>query len=192
MKFYDNGFLVKELEPAFADRYIGVETGEWSLIYNDDPNLAWVVKYVDDNIALSWDNPDNVDVCTDFEFIKSYYAACRAEGLNVEVLYCQTTSRYPKCSVSNMELKMKFIGYDYAYPGGSYYSAVFSDIVAPSHNLFPQFRTNQHGLLENEEQMERFIVERDKKSQNKENEMLLEKGNFIVYKLWQVCLESLL
>ncbi len=42
------------------------------------------------------------------------------------MLLCETDRLKPR--LTNINWKTKFIGYDYAYLGGSYYSAVYNDI----------------------------------------------------------------
>ena len=83
------------------------------------------------------------------------------------------------------KIKMKFIGYDYAYSGGSFYSAVNNDVISKRIPNFINFRLNQHGLFETYDEINHFVKLRELL---KDDIYTFEEGNFIIYKLFEVLL----
>lgn len=56
------------------------------------------------------------------------------------------------------DFKKIFLGYDYAYAAGDNYSAVYNEIPF----VFTQFQLNQYGLFQTREEIEEYIVAREK------------------------------
>ena len=84
-------------------------------------------------------------------------------------------------------INMSFLGYDYAYSGGSYYSAVLNDIIAKRILQFANIQMNKYGLFETYERVKEFINLREsmKKVECFQKEYL-EEGDFVIYKLYEV------
>ncbi len=79
----------------------------------------------------------------------------------------------------------EFLGYDYAYSGGSYYSAVLNDIVSKRIEEFSNIRLNKNGLFESYEEISKFIEARNR-IKNYISDMVIEDGDFIIYKLCEI------
>jgi hypothetical protein len=190
-EFYSNGFLVRSKSNFLNQTYFGVESYDnWPL--NDlffekkTEELAYFEEYFNEYIDISWTG-DSVDVCCDINFIKRYIKECNKNNIDVEIIFCKTTLKKPICGyeiATNQEEKL-FIGYDYAYPGGSYYSCINNDIVSGRISEFKKFKLNKYGLFEKLEEVNEFI--------NKRNELkdylpqnTFEEGEFIIYKLYNM------
>ena len=96
---------------------------------------------------------------------------------------CQITN-HPKvnCTYNNMT----YLGYDYAYAGGSYYSAIYSDIYCRKIEGLSGIQLNKNGLLDSELEMNIFINKRNDLIKNSNNVNTFEIGDFIKYKLYQI------
>ena len=87
-------------------------------------------------------------------------------------------------------MKLSFLGYDYAYSGGSYYSAVYNDLYCGKINDLTQIKLNENGLIQTKEELEKFIAIRNKLKASSTNKNIFEEGYFIEYELFDVVLQN--
>jgi hypothetical protein len=173
----NNGVILQKRSNAL---YQGVDGDNWYLnsIY---PELF--EDFFDENIDLSWKDDSFVDVCNNQLFLKEYVRLSLEKQIDFRIILCCTEKPAP--DGSNMMWSRKhFIGYDYAYAGGSYYSAVFNELHFNRLDEFKNVPLNKNGLVEEEQTLRRYINIRNNLIQNG---VELEKGNFIIYKLFEVC-----
>lgn len=178
-----NGIVFQKLSDD-ASGYRGID----GLDYSDNwylciiPGLEDIEKYYDENIEMTYydiGDGECIAACTDMEFIKKFAEISRRLKNEFRILLCETevprpVMEMPKCG-------KKFLGYDYAYTGGNFYSAVYHEI--PS--VFPQFELNENGLFATLAEMERYLSARAE-FEACHPPLTLETGDFVVYKLWEL------
>jgi len=187
--FYQNGFIIQRINTLNMG-YSGVEGDNW-FINSESDNLKsekteYIYNYYCRNIDKSW--IDNyVECCSDLYYINTYLDICRMQNISINILYCETQRKYPLCKldVNLKESKLKFLGYDYAYPGGSFYSCVNNDLNLRSIPELRMISLNKYGLISDEFEMIKFINKREEVKKNTQENMF-EVGDFIIYKLWKV------
>ena len=160
--------------------YKGVEGDNW---YLNDIFPDIFEDFYCKNIEKSWYDSDYVDVCNDYPFIKKYMELSKSENIKFRMLLCETDRVTPQ--LANINWNIKFIGYDYAYSGGSYYSAVYNDVYLKRIPQFMNFKLNCNGLFEDIDKITEFIRLREHMINQGDN-MVLEQGDFIIYKLYEV------
>lgn len=144
--------LAKDFEP-FYDEYIG------KTYYNLQP-YSWVA------------------VCNDISYIHRYIEESRKRNIKYRVLLCKSEISAP--IITATDFKTSFLGYDYAYASGDYYSAVYNEVPF----IFPQFQLNDNGLFQTEQEIRHYIKARETYTQSHEP-YSLETGEFIIYKLYE-------
>ena len=126
-------------------------------------------------------------VLYDDKIIQKYIDISNKESIKYRILLCETNRNNPQAL--NLKWKRKsFLGYDYAYPGPDYYSAVFEDLCIENRKInlgFASFNLNKNKLFETYDLVNKFAIEREKVMKS-ENGQCLEKGKFIIYKLYEV------
>lgn len=171
-----NGIIFQKKENK---KYKGVDGNNW---YLNDIYQEFFGEYFDNYIGKSWYDSDYVDVCSEKIFIKSYIALSQKERIKFRMLLCETEKPYPRMESS--VYGARFIGYDYAYSGGSYYSAVLNDVCSGRIEEFINIKLNSYGLFNNFQELSEFIKMRNELAA-KSKESLFEKGDFLVYKLYE-------
>lgn len=179
MNLYCNGWIIQKYKDGL---YKGIEGDNWFLNYEEMIDKE-IVNYFDENIDLAWADDGIVDVSNDFNYIKKCISIAKSKNIKFRVILCYTTRENPKAKDDN--LQTEFLGYDYAYSGGSYYSAVANDMIFRRIAIFEKFNLNSHGLFESSEEIMKFIVERRKAVQNS-TDLYFEDGDFIIYKLYEL------
>ena len=182
MNLYFNGWIIQKNKEGL---YQGVEGDNWFLNYEEMVDKE-IVDYFDDNIDLAWDDIGRVDVANDFNYIMKCANIAMVKNIKFRVILCYTTRENPKAN--DVKKQTTFLGYDYAYSGGSYYSAVSNDVVSRRIAIFEKFKLNSNGLFESEEDIIEFIAERNKLKQNS-TDSYFEDGDFIIYKLYNLKIE---
>jgi len=173
-----NGIIV---QLKHAGIYQGIEGENWYFSFpQEDGDLK---RYYDNNIDISWQNEDYVDCCSDMQYIKKYIEALQKNKLNYRILLCETNQMKPV--FQDYQFKTEFLGFDYAYAGGSFYSCVNNDIVSKRISEMIEIRLNNNGLFEKEEELFDFIQMREKLIVQY-SESVFEKGDFIRYKLSEI------
>ncbi|MBP1744546.1 MAG: hypothetical protein H6Q58_1524 [Firmicutes bacterium] len=191
INLYPNGFLVKRIDSEYAatfGQYKGVEGDCFPINEHFSPKNVSLEesKYLSDflskNVMLNDFDNSYADVCPNIYFIKRYIKACKAEGIGVQVIYCKTQKKFPECEINTSSDSFRFLGYDLAYPGGSYYSCVFNDSKWISE--MARFHLNKYGLFNSESEMLEFIRLRNELEKANPHSTS-EPGEFIIYQLWE-------
>ena len=173
-----NGIIVQVRHDG---AYQGIEGENWSFDFSQaDGNLE---EYYDNNIDVSWQKENHVDCCNDIEYIRKYVAELKKNQMKYRILLCETNMAKPmfqECLTAT-----EFLGFDYAYAGGSFYSCINSDIISKRIPELINIQLNKSGLFENERELFDFIQRREELSVQYP-ERIFEKGDFIVYKLSEV------
>lgn len=78
-----------------------------------------------------------------------------------------------------------FLGYDYAYSGGSYYSCIANDVISGRIPEMKRYILNKFGLFNTIKEVNEFIVFRNK-LMDKYEPLTFEEGDFIIYKIDEV------
>ena len=178
--FMINGVIIQR---NTMGRYKGVEGDNW---YLNDKYPELFEEFFCENIEKSWCDSDFVDVCTNLHFIEKYIELSRRNNIKFRILLCETEKEKPK--MRNMTWNTRFIGYDYAYLGGSYYSAVLNDICSGRIEQFANCLLNRNGLFENITNLQNFILQREH-YKRQYGTQVIEEGNFVIYKLYEVVLD---
>ena len=175
-----NGLVIQKRNKGL---YQGIEGDNWYLNYDCFNDLD---DYFEKNIEKAWENSDYVDVCNDIKYIQKYICISQSKNINFRVLACVTEKKIPQMVLPD-KMHISFLGYDYAYSGGSYYSAVLNDIVSKRISRFADIPINDFGLFETYKQVIDFINQREaiKKIECNEREYI-EEGDFIIYKLYEL------
>lgn len=176
---YKNGIIIQSL--INEGLYNGIEGNNWD--FTDLPNRKYE-EYFDNNIQKAWSNTEYVDCCTDMAFIKEYVSVLRSKGIRFRILFCETEKKYPIMK-SVQQMEYKFIGYDYAYSGGSYYSCINNDLISGRINQFVSYKLNEYGLLSSMEDIVRFVHQRNM-LQKENSDIVFEKGDFVIYRISEV------
>ncbi len=172
-----NGFIVQKRSLGKYS-YMGVDGDNWALKeYSNE-----LKRIYDEEIDRSWYCEKWVDVCDNLEVIKEALGVARSLKLEIRVLFCETDREEPV--YHGESVKMKFLGFDYAYAGGSYYSAVLNDIVSERIELLKEYKLNEFGLFNSLDEMKQFIAKRKMIKRN--TSISLEEGDFVCYKLYEV------
>lgn len=176
-----NGVIIQKKSDNF---YQGIDGDNWPLYGEGYSKLdEFFVEYIE----KSWLDERFVDVCDDMHYIEKYTEILREKNIEYRILLCETEKQFPQFDFKG---KLRFIGYDYAYAGGSYYSAVLNDVVSQRIPEFRGFKLNEHGMFETILEVERFVLQRTemRNSKNKTNrisENYLEEGDFTIFKLYE-------
>lgn len=164
-------------------KYQGVEGENWYL--NElEPNLE---DYFCKNIEKSWYDSRYVDVCADISFMEKYIKLSKEKNIKFRILLCETERCFPK--LEQIICNTKFIGFDYAYPGGSYYSAVNNDICSRRIKFFKKYQLNEYGLFNSCEALKKFIESRSD-YMKKFGEEEIEGGDYVIFKLSEITLND--
>lgn len=125
-QYYVNGIVVqKKRDEIYQGIDSGINYDAWYLNYmyeNDNELVSGYDKYVD----ISEGSFEIIEACINNQFIKKYIIYSKKINVDIRLILCETTLDFPRYNANN--LKLEFLGYDYAYPGGIYYSAIYNDI----------------------------------------------------------------
>ncbi len=175
-----NGFIMQKRNETF---YQGVEGDNWYLNYDysDEMDL-----FYEENIAKSWENTNYIDVCNDMNYIHQYINISKDKDIEYRILLCMTDRILPTMTLGT-EMDLFFLGYDYAYAGGSYYSAILNDIISRRIPVFANIQLNNYGLFETYTEVINFVNTRQKiKGVECSMKEYIEDGDFVIYKLFEV------
>ena len=183
-----NGIVVQK----YADNsYKGIDGSgfsintaqNWFLNYDEDTADCFE-SYYDENIGKTYWNLEKytwIAACNDMDYIYKYVKEAEKQNIKYRLLLCETDVPEPKFDCP--DLKMIFLGYDYAYATGDNYSAVYNEIPV----IFPQFKLNQYGLFQTREEIEEYITVREQFKLT-HPPLTLEEGDFVVFKLHEIFL----
>lgn len=142
-------------------------------------------NYIDKKVQKSFYEDDIIEVCNDVSFLNKYIQACNELNYEIEILLCETERAKPTLNIEEEKLKENFVflGYDFGYPGGDYYSCVFTDVGrVPELN---KISINEYGLISTLDEMIDFVDLRNRLRH------LLSKGTFeegedyVIYRMWR-------
>ncbi len=187
LELFSNGMIIKKADNKF-NQYMGVEGDNWFIDLDikgiEKKELEYLHSYYCENIDRSWANNEFIDCCADIDYINRYVAVCKEANIDFIVLFCETQNKYPKWQLTNTPNEFNFLGYDYAYAGGSFYSCVQSDVISRRIPELFSIKLNEYGLIQTEEEITRFIQLRERLKSILPS-YTFEEGNFIIYKLWK-------
>lgn len=184
-KYYRNGVVIQK---SSNERYKGIEGDNWYLNDLLEPENELVKNY-NKYVEISEGSDEILDVCINNEYIKKYILLSKKMGIDARILLCETTCCLPQYNADNF--KFKFLGYDYAYTGGNYYSVILNDVVSERIEAFRDIKLNDNGLFNLEEELDLFIKKREELAKLDGN-MLFESGGFEKYKLYEIEIDSFL
>ncbi len=175
---YCNGIIVRRQSDG---KYRGLDScgadENWYL--STEPDFE---PFYEENIERTYyDMPQGswVAACTDMEYIRKYIAESQKRGIPYRLILCETDIPQPQFDAAGLE--KTFLGYDYAYTGGDYYSAVYQEVPY----VFAHLALNENGLFETEDEMKAYLAEREEFIKT-HPPLTLEVGDFTVYKLWEL------
>ena len=181
------GFLVVG-EPMIIQKicYHGVSTDAWPI------GTQFKTKTAVDICETSyWDL--NYPLLIDFDSALDYCHRCENLGITPRMLFCQTMLTNSEHTLPKFEIPQNTIhlGYDYAYPSGSYYSAIANDILYQENRVSPFWkqRINEFGLFSTENDLLQFATDRtaaQKEAEARGQMQLFEKGNFVGFQVFLV------
>ncbi len=177
---YENGVIIQKVDNNSL-YYKGVDGDNWYLNSIDSFRI-----YFEENIEKSWCDFEFVDCCADMGYIKQYINKSVELGIQNRILLCETKKELPKSDFKKA-YNVNFIGYDYAYLGGSYYSCVYNDLVGRNIAEFSTIKLNKNGLFETFEEVEEFIKQREI-VREKYDDTVFEKGEFAIFRLSELYL----
>lgn len=188
IELYSNGILLRTADKIYGN-YLGVEGDCWTIDEDtegiEQQEGEYLNNYCSENITLSWTDDNVVDVSCNVDFTNRYINAYKKANIQFEVLFCKTNRQLPSYTLDIEEQgNFKYIGFDYAFSGGSFYSSIFSDLYS---NRLPglfDIKLNEYGLINSEKDLIDFVRRREKLSM-KDKEGMFEKGLFTIYKLWR-------
>ena len=163
----------------------GFSTGDnWFFNY-DERVSEYFEPYYDENIDKTFFNLGDhtwIAACNDMNYIYKYIKEAEKQNIKYRLLLCETDLPYPRFVCPDFE--KTFLGYDYAYPSGDNYSAVYNEIPY----VFPQFQLNQYGLFQTREEIEKYIAERERFKLT-HPPLTLEGGEFVIFRLHEIFLQ---
>lgn len=178
-----NGYIIQR-KPI--SNYCGIDGDNWYLNYCSDK--SYFENYFDENIEKAWANLNFVDCCVDNEYMRYCIEESLKLGIEFRVLLCSTSKKAPRLEKIELGQVGNILGYDYAYSGGSYYSCILNDIISGRIKEFSKFHLNENGLFDSYEEVEKFILCREK-MKDKNSDYVFEDGDFIIYKITEINIE---
>ena len=188
MKYKSNGFVV--VGPATTIKgisYHGIDTDIW-------PADVWAfsesAKQRYEDSVIDYDKVFLLDM----KSADKYYEWCCSNGIPARLLYCESPAEgtfYETTSFSACLERAVFLGYDYAYPNGDYYSAVANDVIHRDSDFANEWKAllNSHGLFPSYETISSFAYNRDRASflANKGGPYpVFELGQFSILRVFQI------
>lgn len=178
-----NGFLVTGMPVDRPGRqYCGVDTGAWPMGISAEALRDEAEKgYINLSCPVLLDEDNAI----------SYYVNCIESHIPARLLFCQCSgeaSGFPAQSLPHT-LRLKLLGYDYAYPSGDYFSSILNEVLYGKSGLAGEWeeRLNQYGLLASEADVSAYIKRREQLVQEcGEEAAFFEKGTFSVFRLFEV------
>lgn len=188
MEYKSNGFLVAGAVITINGiSYCGVDTNVWPAdicSFSELTNPWWEDSAIDYEKVL----------LLDMENAVKYYAHCCSKGIPARLLYCESTTEgtfYEITPCTTGLEKALFLGYDYAYPNGDYYSAVLNDIIYRNLDFSNKWRPhlNKYGLFPSFETVCSFSEDRECTSilaNRVSSYPVYELGSFSIFRIFQI------
>lgn len=171
--------------------YRGVDGDDWYLEdeFWDVREQPWralrdrVVGYLGALEERSHFDPGLLVAIDDPSWMRLYAEASEALGVGYRMLLCETDLARP--AMGDLGLECDFLGYDCAWPGGDYCSAVLCDLVGGRVFELSDVPLNANGLIPTREAAEAFLWRRER-LKARCPESFFEGGDFVVYRLSEV------
>lgn len=188
MKCKSNGFIVVGAPITINGYpYYGIDTEAWPAEVG--PFSKTIAQRIDNSVA-DWEKVFLLDA----ESAVKYYAYCCSKEIPARLLYCEATAEgtFYEMKSDFVDLgKACFLGYDYAYLNGDYYSAVVNDIIYRNLDISNRWKPhlNEHGLFSSFETVNSFAKDRECTSilENKGSQNLVyELGKFSIFRIFQI------
>ena len=182
MKYTAKGFLVTCAPFKIKDKiYHGVDTQAWPIGFcfaNDLVENLYEESFADLSFPF----------LVDYDSALAYAEKCRANGIMTRLLYCEVLSQCGSKKQPNWgnSAAASFLGYDYAYPSGDYFSVILNELLYPETNYAFHWKAqlNQYGLVPSLEVMHSLVKERTSLMNQSDGSLLHEKGNFVLYRIF--------
>lgn len=171
--------------------YRGVDGDDWYLEDElwDVQEQPWralrdrVVRYLGALEERSHFDPGLLVAIDDPSWMRLYAEVSEALGVGYRMLLCETD--LPRPAMGDLGLECDFLGYDCAWPGGDYCSAVLCDLVGGRVPELSDVPLNANGLIPTREAAEAFLWRRERlKARCPESSF--EGGDFVVCRLSEV------
>jgi len=177
---YINGIVITTNKDG---GYRGVDSACWDLCYHPKYEAEFEEFYDEYIEKTYWNMPPHswISACTDLDFIKRYIDVSKELQIPFRILLIKSEIPAPVMQLQK-EPRMKFLGYDYAYVGGDFYSAVYNELPG---TLFPEIKVNENGLIQTREEMEKYLAQREEFEKN-HPPYTLEVGDFAVMELYEI------
>lgn len=181
-----NGFVITR---KARGHYNGIDNDAWPLEYEDIDDER--INQIHNKLLLNNEAYDNsVALLTEINELLYYRKKCLALQLPIRILYCETEKSMPRYNrelVDRFAVKNCFIGYDFADSIPDYHSCIKNELLYHpfvfSNKMDNQL--NKDGLFKDFSSISKFIEERAV-LKNGENCFYFERGNFIIYKLYNI------
>lgn len=187
--FYQNGFIVQRAK-QWPHNYLGVEGDNWFLDEYSFPQYKEEMKNVYNEYRESiCDNSLEglkIECCNDFNFLNDYIAICQKMHVDINVIFCESLVSEPqlKKTLNVDKNTYQFLGYDYAYKGGSFYSGILNDLCFERILEIKDITLNQFGLCASMDELNSYIQKRNR-LKSIMPKCTFEGGDFTVYRLWK-------
>lgn len=184
MEYYAKGYLVTGMPITISDtHYHGVDTDAWpigSSVLEEWYPQIFSKALVDLTFPL----------LLDIRGALRYCAMCEDAKKAVRLLYCEVLTEHSKTTTVEQHqlLTSTFLGYDYAYPSGDYYSTVLNDIIDHKGYLSAHWKKflNSYGLFTEITQILDFADSRKELINSSTYNNEIELGEFTVFRLFKV------
>lgn len=187
--FYQNGFIVQRAK-QWPYNYLGVEGDNWFLDEYSFPQYKEEIKNVYNEYRKTiCDNSmegHKIECCNDLDFLSDYIVLCEKMNVDINVILCESLICDPQLK---KELKIdkktyQFLGYDYAYKGGSFYSGVLNDLCFERMVGIKDITLNRFGLCASIDELNAYVQKRNE-LKSMFPKYTFEDGDFTVYRLWK-------
>lgn len=188
MKYKSNGFIVVGSSITINGiSYCGIDTDVWPA---DIRSFSELAKLQCENCVADYEQVFLLDMKSAVQ----YYECCCLNGIPARLLYCESATEgtfYETTSFCTSLERAHFLGYDYAYPNGDYYSAIVNDVIYRELDFSSKWKAqlNKHGLFPSFETVSSFANGRDRALllANKDRSApVFELGQFSIFRIFQI------
>ena len=192
MKILSNGFLVVgDSITVNGIFYCGIDTDVWPadiLPFSGSAKQRYDDAVTDCQKVFLLDRDNAV----------KYYEYCCSRDIAVRLLYCESFTEgtlYETEACSDGVKNAVFLGYDYAFPSGDYYSSVVNDVIYMNLDFSNRWKPqlNRYGLFPSFESVCSFSEDR-KEVSVRANEgspyPVYEPGYFSIFRVFQVSMDG--
>ena len=188
MKYKSNGFIVVGTSITINGiSYCGIDTDAW-------PADLWAFSELAKQQYKIFATDCEKVFLLDMKSAVKYYEYCCSNRIPARLLYCESTAEGTRYETTSFFAGLEcahFLGYDYAYPNGDYYSAIANDVIYRELDFSNKWKVqlNQYGLFTSFETISSFAYNRDRASflANKGGPYpVFELGQFSILRVFQI------